>query len=748
MNSALFTDKIESLTADLEELKQELERLTKLLKEDASDKEKEELETQLDSVKLEIDGKQAILNNYKEVEDRLTVLAELEEMMKTEEDKGAIALQMESEQNLLQRSMNGLTPEERQLVIDFLNKDNSKDDKKDDSSTQDEEIKEEPEEEKEEKYEDKKFNGKKDDKASRNYSYLNNFSLNTERMITKAIESLNEIADNYKNQDTYFAEQLRDLEAVQGLIVQIADLNKKADQEKDEEYKGQVKAEIKRLEEQLQNVLSKLDTVLANKIWENRQEYIANPNKIDEEIKNVEIAREKAKESILNQFKSKLHGMIWELDILFKKGEKPEVIHEQLLRISELKFNDEKLDKIIDKYYSECFLEFDGLRTVEEISQHKSDDDPDKDKKKKDDPGKDDPGKDVPPFEPYKPSELPEMPQNINSNPEKTRKTWVALVVGIGVGVGVFFTAGSTGVIALAVGGGLLKRVVAAKRNKLRAAKLQQVNKFNEMKQTIVALTDKIRSNEDQILMFESIMEGAQEDKKEQINARIEQLKAQNEQLKANISELTEAMEEIKEGLTVTEVVEPEPGIKGMGQRVKNFFNNEENLRDITWFLNGAIYSGLATNLATNVINLVHSAAPAGPASGGSTGGATGTPATPDAGSVTPTSATPVEATTGHGIGDSLSDLNLTHGHDTAQWALDGTHTESLKQGIMQDGSSTLKRIFYNKDGVATLYNGNLSVEQLAEQMGSENVILDVAKGSASRAWITAKEAGIGGVSL
>ena len=116
-------------------------------------------------------------------------------------------------------------------------------------------------------------------------------------------------------------------------------------------------------------------------------------------------------------------------------------------------------------------------------------------------------------------------------------------------------------------------------------------------------------------------------------------------------------------------------------------------MRDLQWLGNGAIFSAMAAQIL----------------------GWAGI------GIPTASQPTPVPQDTGHHIGDSVDDLNLTHGHDSAEWAINGTNKEHLIQSIMHDGNSVYQGAYIENPvtGIKELYNGPLSMEELVAKYGS-----------------------------
>lgn len=205
--------------------------------------------------------------------------------------------------------------------------------------------------------------------------------------------------------------------------------------------------------------------------------------------------------------------------------------------------------------------------------------------------------------------------------------------------------------------------------------------------------------------------------------------------------------------LPVEEVTEPEPGIKGKIEQLKKYFKSEEFCRDATWFLNGAIYTGLGLNVASSIYNLAQAKLGAAD-SVTATVQPHGEPTLPDPSQVTPTKVVQ-DPTSGIKIGGNVGDYNVSVGHDTASWATGGTHTENLISKYV-NGDSIFKSFrVVNPDGsLGQAINTNgLSITDFCNQTGVDpsQIAVDVAnKNGASQAWVSVEELlkGVGGKSL
>ncbi len=210
-------------------------------------------------------------------------------------------------------------------------------------------------------------------------------------------------------------------------------------------------------------------------------------------------------------------------------------------------------------------------------------------------------------------------------------------------------------------------------------------------------------------------------------------------------------MQRLNGELPVESAEEPLPGIKGKIQKLKEYFKSEEFCRDATWFLNGAIYTGLGLNIASSIYNIASAhlnptdVQPTNP---------TPNP-TPDLTPVnnpTPVNTNPLD---GIRIGDNVGGYNVSVGHDTASWATSGTHTESLISDYVNSGSIFKRFAVMNPDGsVGQIINTNgLSITDFCNQAGIDpsQIAVDVAsKGGTSQAWVSTSELlkGVGGKTL
>ncbi len=213
-------------------------------------------------------------------------------------------------------------------------------------------------------------------------------------------------------------------------------------------------------------------------------------------------------------------------------------------------------------------------------------------------------------------------------------------------------------------------------------------------------------------------------------------------------------MQRLNGELPLENVEEPPPGIKGKIQKLKEYFKSEEFCRDATWFLNGAIYTGLGLNIASSIYNVA--SAHLNP------GEVTPTNPTPNPANPTP-DPTPVsnpspvnsDPMSGIRIGDNVGGYNVSVGHDTASWATSGTHTENLISEYVNSGSVFKRFAVMNPDGsVGQIINTDgLSITDFCNQAGIDpsQIAVDVAsKSGTSQAWVSTSELlkGVGGKTL
>ena len=184
--------------------------------------------------------------------------------------------------------------------------------------------------------------------------------------------------------------------------------------------------------------------------------------------------------------------------------------------------------------------------------------------------------------------------------------------------------------------------------------------------------------------------------------------------------------------------------------KVGQYFQSEEGLQALSWGLNAALIAGTATEIGKTIYNA--KVAPKTTNSVTSTPKAeaaapepqvTTQPATPTPESViqAPTPATPNYE--GIKLGNQVGNYNVSHGYDTASYAVNNINRESLISNIVTKDSVFKRFAILNQDGtVAQIINTpGTSLADLASQYGAENIAVDVANSSGvSQAWTTATD--------
>ena len=184
--------------------------------------------------------------------------------------------------------------------------------------------------------------------------------------------------------------------------------------------------------------------------------------------------------------------------------------------------------------------------------------------------------------------------------------------------------------------------------------------------------------------------------------------------------------------------------------KVGQYFQSEEGLQALSWGLNAALIAETATEIGKTIYNA--KVAPKTTNSVTSTPKAeaaapepqvTTQPATPTPEAVTqaPTPATPNYE--GIKLGNQVGGYNVSHGYDTASYAVNNINRESLLSNIVTKDSVFKRFAILNQDGtVAQIINTpGTSLADLASQYGAENIAVDVANSSGvSQAWTTAAD--------
>ena len=184
--------------------------------------------------------------------------------------------------------------------------------------------------------------------------------------------------------------------------------------------------------------------------------------------------------------------------------------------------------------------------------------------------------------------------------------------------------------------------------------------------------------------------------------------------------------------------------------KVGQYFQSEEGLKALSWGLNAALIAGTATEIGktiysarvapktTNSVTSTPKAEAPAPEPQVTTQPAT---PTPEAVTQAPTPATPNYE--GIKLGTQVGNYNVSHGYDTASYAVNNINRESLISNIVTKDSVFKRFAILNQDGtVAQIINTpGTSLADLASQYGAENIAVDVANSSGvSQAWTTAAD--------
>lgn len=195
-------------------------------------------------------------------------------------------------------------------------------------------------------------------------------------------------------------------------------------------------------------------------------------------------------------------------------------------------------------------------------------------------------------------------------------------------------------------------------------------------------------------------------------------------------------MQRLQGKLPVEEVIESK-GIKGKFEQLKRYMKSERGLRDLSWFLNGAIYSGLGFSAAQSIYGLV-----ANSLSSNLDVGDTGDIDT-NINDTEPYGPEP-ETTNDIVLGEQVGDSNVSLGHDSAYEAFGGQNPETLMPEYVNSESVFNRFAIMNEDGtIAELINTpGTSLTEFCNQKGIDpsQVVVDVAKDGTSQAWITAEQ--------
>lgn len=188
---------------------------------------------------------------------------------------------------------------------------------------------------------------------------------------------------------------------------------------------------------------------------------------------------------------------------------------------------------------------------------------------------------------------------------------------------------------------------------------------------------------------------------------------------------------------------EPRPGLRGKIDKLKNYLKSEEGLRDLSWMLNSALITGIGLSIGTAVVNHMTEVAYAG-------GGEVAAETVAES-EVLATSGVEQVGYDGIRIGEAVGDYNVSVGHDTAGWAVNGVNPEALASQYVNESSVFSRFASINADGTLgqIIDTNGLSITEFCAQNGLDptQIAVDVAKNGTSQAWISADQliSGIGG---
>lgn len=185
--------------------------------------------------------------------------------------------------------------------------------------------------------------------------------------------------------------------------------------------------------------------------------------------------------------------------------------------------------------------------------------------------------------------------------------------------------------------------------------------------------------------------------------------------------------------------------------KVGQYFQSEEGLQALSWGLNAALIAGTATEIGKTIYNA--KVAPKTTNSVTSTPKAEAPAPEPQAPAPEPQVTAPTPETVsqapatpnydGIKLGSQVGNYNVSHGYDTASYAVNNINRESLLSNIVTKDSIFKRFAILNQDGtVAQIINTpGTSLADLASQYGAENIAVDVANSSGvSQAWTTAAD--------
>lgn len=196
--------------------------------------------------------------------------------------------------------------------------------------------------------------------------------------------------------------------------------------------------------------------------------------------------------------------------------------------------------------------------------------------------------------------------------------------------------------------------------------------------------------------------------------------------------------------LPVEEVIESK-GIKGKFEQLKRYMKSERGLRDLSWFLNGAIYSGIGFNLAQSIYGLVASKLPNLGDPDPNLGDPDPNPSDPDPNIEEPYGPQP-NPTDDIVLGEQVGNRDLTYGYDSAADSVFGTNAETLMPEYVNENSIFNRFAIVNSDGTTgpIIESSGLSLTDFCNQYGVDpsQVSIDVGRAvdGASQTWKSAAE--------
>ncbi len=185
----------------------------------------------------------------------------------------------------------------------------------------------------------------------------------------------------------------------------------------------------------------------------------------------------------------------------------------------------------------------------------------------------------------------------------------------------------------------------------------------------------------------------------------------------------------------IVAIEQPDNKLKATMQKFKNYIKSEEGLRDISWGLTGGVIGLNLGHLGKNIMDAQQVA--------NTTVQEAPTPTaepTPDLTSETVTSSNQYSDIK---IGENVGEFNVEVGHDSANWAVNGTNAENLI-GEYVNGDSVFQRFaVMNPDGsINQIINSNgVSINDLINSgIDPSTIAVDVGKNGISQAWVNISE--------